>query len=47
MGVNTGNEDGRSQTLNSLGQVTFWAQFSDGSQGLFLSNRRDPRAIDA
>ena len=38
MGVNTGNEDGRSQTLNSLGQVTFWAQFSDGSQGLFLSN---------
>ncbi len=33
--VSLGNSDG----LNNLGQLAFWARFTDGSQGVFVSNR--------
>lgn len=34
----SGNEDGRSSGFNEAGQVAFWARFTDGSSGLFVSN---------
>jgi hypothetical protein len=35
---NTGNGDGRASSYNDLGQVTFAARFTDGSEGVFVSN---------
>src|SRR5262249_15116638 len=34
----SGNSDGRSSGFNNLGQLVFWAKFTDGSQGAFLSS---------
>jgi hypothetical protein len=34
----TGNSDGRASGFNNLGQLVFWARFTDGSQGVFVSN---------
>lgn len=34
----TGNEDGRRSPFNDLGQLAFWASFTDGSSGVFVSN---------
>jgi hypothetical protein len=34
----SGNSDGRSSGFNNLGQLVFWASFTDGSQGVFVSN---------
>ncbi len=34
----TGNSDGRPSAFNNLGQLVFWASFTDGSQGIFVSN---------
>jgi hypothetical protein len=33
------NSDGRPSGFNNLGQLAFWARFTDGSQGVFVSNR--------
>ena len=33
-----GNEYGWPSAFNSLGQLAFWASFTDGSQGVFVSN---------
>jgi hypothetical protein len=30
--------DGRARGFNNLGQLAFWASFTDGSQGVFVSN---------
>jgi hypothetical protein len=35
---NTGNSDGRPSSFNDLGQLTFFARFTDGSSGVFVSN---------
>jgi hypothetical protein len=35
----TGNGDGRSSAFNSFGQLVFWASFTDGAQGIIVSNR--------
>ncbi len=35
----TGNSDGRPSWFNNLGQLAFWASFTDGSSGIFVSNR--------
>jgi hypothetical protein len=35
----SGNSDGRSSGFNNLGQLVFWASFTDGSQGVFVSNK--------
>jgi hypothetical protein len=34
----TGNGDSRQSGFNNLGQLVFWASFTDGSQGVFVSN---------
>jgi hypothetical protein len=34
----TGNSDGRASAFNNLGQLVFWASFTDGSEGVFVSN---------
>ncbi|NOZ41069.1 MAG: hypothetical protein GXP24_12715 [Planctomycetes bacterium] len=34
----SGNEDGRRSGFNNLGQLAFFASFTDGSSGIFLSN---------
>ena len=34
----TGNGDGRQSGFNNFGQLVFWASFTDGSQGVFVSN---------
>jgi hypothetical protein len=34
----SGNSDGRRSAFNNLGQLAFWASFSDGTQGVFISN---------
>ena len=34
----TGNSDGRASGFNNLGQLVFWARFTDGSQGVFVSS---------
>jgi formylglycine-generating enzyme required for sulfatase activity len=36
---NTGNSDGRPSVFNNLGQVAFSASFTDGTSGIFVSNR--------
>ena len=36
--ANTGNGDGRPSGFNDLGQLGFFASFTDGSQGIFVSN---------
>jgi len=35
---NTGNSDGRPSGFNNLGQLVFVARFTDGSEGIFVSN---------
>jgi hypothetical protein len=35
----TGNSDGRPSAFNNLGQVAFSAIFTDGTSGIFVSNR--------
>jgi len=35
----TGNGDGLQSGFNNLGQLVFWASFTDGSQGIFVSNK--------
>ena len=35
----SGNSDGRPSGFNNLGQLAFWAKFTDGSQGVFVSSR--------
>jgi hypothetical protein len=32
------NSDGRRSAFNNVGQLAFWASFTDGSQGVFVSN---------
>ena len=34
----SGGSDGRASGLNSSGQIAFWASFTDGSSGIFVSN---------
>jgi hypothetical protein len=34
----TGNSDGRPSSFNNPGQLAFWAAFTDGSSGIFVSN---------
>jgi hypothetical protein len=34
----TGNGDNRPSAFNNFGQLVFWASFTDGSQGVFVSN---------
>jgi hypothetical protein len=34
----SGNEDGRRSGFNNLGQVAFYASFTDGSSGIFVSD---------
>jgi hypothetical protein len=36
--ADSGNSDGRPSGFNNLGQLAFWAEFTDGSQGIFISN---------
>jgi hypothetical protein len=33
------NSDGRRSAFNNVGQLAFWASFTDGSQGVFVSNK--------
>ncbi len=35
---NTGNGDGRASSFNDLGQLVFSASFTDGTQGIFVSD---------
>jgi hypothetical protein len=35
----TGNADGRPSAFNNLGQIAFQASFTDGTSGIFVSNR--------
>jgi hypothetical protein len=37
--ISTGNSDGRPSAFNNLGQIAFAATFTDGSSGIFVSNR--------
>jgi hypothetical protein len=34
----SGNSDNRRSAFNNLGQLAFWASFTDGSEGVFVSN---------
>jgi hypothetical protein len=34
----SGNSDGRASGLSDNGQIAFWASFTDGSSGIFVSN---------
>jgi hypothetical protein len=34
-----GNSNGWSSAFNNFGQVAFWASFTDGTQGVFVSNK--------
>jgi hypothetical protein len=34
----TGNSDGRPSGFNNVGQLAFWASFTDGSQGVLVSD---------
>jgi hypothetical protein len=34
----TSNDDGRPGGFNDRGQLVFWVQFTDGSEGIFVSN---------
>jgi hypothetical protein len=35
----TGNSDGRRSAFNNFGQLAFAANFTDGTSGVFVSNR--------
>ena len=35
----TANSNGWPSAFNNLGQLAFWASFTDGSQGIFVSNK--------
>jgi hypothetical protein len=35
----TGNANGWPSAFNNVGQLAFWASFTDGSQGVFVSNK--------
>jgi hypothetical protein len=35
---NGNNEEGHRSGFNDRGQVAFWARFTDGSSGIFVSN---------
>jgi hypothetical protein len=34
----SGNSDGRASAFNDLGQLVFWAKFTNGTQGVFVSS---------
>jgi hypothetical protein len=34
----TNGSDGRPRGFNNVGQLAFWASFTDGTQGVFVSN---------
>ena len=34
-----GNSDGRPSGFNDFGQLAYWAEFSDGTEGIFVSHR--------
>jgi hypothetical protein len=36
--TNFGDDDGRPRSMNDLGQIAFYAGFTDGSSGIFLSD---------
>jgi hypothetical protein len=36
--TDSGNSDGRASAFNDLGQLVFWAKFTNGSQGVFVSS---------
>ena len=36
--TNSGNSDGRPSSFNDLGQLVFFASFTDGTEGIFVSN---------
>ena len=36
--TDTGNSDGRASAFNNLGQLVFWARFTNGTQGVFVSS---------
>lgn len=38
MASDSGNSDGRASAFNNLGELVFWARFTNGSQGVFVSN---------
>ena len=40
--ADTGNSDGRASAFNSLGELIFWARFTNGTQGVFVSRGGPP-----
>jgi hypothetical protein len=36
--TDSGNSDGRPSAFNDLGQLVYWARFTNGTQGVFVSN---------
>jgi hypothetical protein len=34
----SGNDDGKASGFNDRGQLAFWARFTDGTEGIFVSN---------
>jgi hypothetical protein len=36
--TDSGNSDGRASAFNNLGQIVFWARFTNGTQGVFVSS---------
>jgi hypothetical protein len=36
--LDSGNSDGRASAFNDLGQLVFWASFTNGTQGVFVSS---------
>jgi hypothetical protein len=36
--TDSGNSDGRASAFNNLGQLVFWARFTNGTQGVFVSS---------
>jgi hypothetical protein len=36
--IDSGNSDGRASAFNDLGQLVFWAKFTNGTQGVFVSS---------
>jgi hypothetical protein len=41
-GEGSGNEDGRPSHFNNHGRLTFWAEFTDGSSGVFVTTVPEP-----
>src|SRR5262249_41549463 len=37
--LDSGNSDGRASAFNDLGQLVFWASFTNGTQGVLVSNQ--------